>query len=287
MTFAAVANASWTHLMAEVFGRRGGGDGVLHTYIRELSMMPLVDPRRFTPTQADDLAGLFETMARRPVGQVNEELQQPDRQALDAWIMRYLFADDADDAARAVERALRDLVAERAGRAASGRDQVTRAVRRTTFNPAPIAARVLIECGRPPSLLQATESLEAGALDTVSLNVPDHARGRAEVGATLLDTGDVLIDGRHLMTAPSDAHSDAIVAVLTADPDFVGTVVLPARESETSALERDWRNAWTAWKREVQEKIRAAVPRAQHGQRRTEVATEVINQAGLMTGALE
>jgi hypothetical protein len=47
-SFAASANLSWTHLMTEVYGRRGGGDGVLHTYIRELSMLPIVDPRSFS-----------------------------------------------------------------------------------------------------------------------------------------------------------------------------------------------------------------------------------------------
>lgn len=287
MAFAAVANASWAHLMAEVYGRRGGGDGVLHTYIRELTMMPLVDPRRLTPSQSDDLVALFEDVARRPACSIAEELQQPDRQALDMWVMRYLFGSDADDAARAVERAIRDLAAERHNRAASGRDQETRAVRRTTFNPTPVAARVLLECGLPPSLLHTVEPPREGGLATVTLEIPQHAPGRAEVGATLLDTGAVLVDGRHLMTAPSDAHSDAVVAILTSDPGFVGVVVLPADEQEMTALEREWRSRWSAWTQKIVEGVRAAVPRVQHGQRRGDVVTEVVKQAGLAFGLIQ
>lgn len=286
MSFAAIANTSWAHLMAEVYGRRGGGDGVLHTYIRELSMLPLVDPRRFTPTQSDDLVALFQQLARRPAVAISEELQQTDRQALDNWVMTYLFGEQADDAGRAVERALRDLVAERGNRAASGREQETRAVRRTTFNPAPVAARVLLECGLPPSLLHDIEPLSAGELTTVTVDIPPHAAGKAEVGATLLDTGDVLVDGRHLLTAPSDAHSDAVVAILTADPTFVGAVTMPADEAKMAELERNWRTGWAEWTRAVDERIRAALPRAQHSQRRSDVANEVVTQAGLVPGTL-
>lgn len=95
--------------MMETNGRRGGGDGVLHAYIRELHKAPMINPLLLTDSKADDLVALVGDVAPRPVLTISEELTHPDRQALDRWAMRYLFGDDADDALRAVEMDLRDL----------------------------------------------------------------------------------------------------------------------------------------------------------------------------------
>jgi hypothetical protein len=249
-------------------------------------MMPVVDPRRFTPTQADDLVGLFEVLARRPALPIGEEMRQTDRQALDLWLMRYLFGEDADQAARAVERALRDLVGERISRAASGREQEGKATRRTTFNPTPVAARVLLESGMPPALDEWLADLRGGELATVTIEIPPHSAGRPAVGSTLLDQGDVLIDGKHLLTAPSDSHSDAIVAILTVKPEFAGTLVMPADEGKVAELERKWRLAWDDWRKKVLDGVKAAVPRAQHEQRRKDVVKEILKQAKLLSDTL-
>lgn len=280
-SFAAVANLSWTHLMAETYGRRGGGDGVLHTYIRELSMMPVIDPRKFTASQADDLCGLFHAIAGRQVLPLAEEMRQPDRQAFDEWAMRYLFGDDADDAAQAVERALRDLVAERRQRTASGREQQRRAIRRTTFDPAPIAARVLIDQGQPPSITQMVEELGEGPLSLETVEIPPHEPGRAEVGSTLMDLGDVLVSGQKLLTASSDAHSLAIVAVLTTNAGYSGSLQLPADPGRLESLHTHWEKEWNKWRTSVEEAIRSIFPKPQHAQRRVLIARELEKRIGL------
>ena len=273
--FPAVANLSWTHLMAELYGRRGGGDGVLHTYIRELFMMPLIDPRKFSATEAEDLIALFNEVAARPVLPIGEELQRPDRQAFDAWAMQYLFGDEAEAAARAVERAIRDLVTERLQRAASGREQERRAVRRTVFDPAPIAARVLMDHGRPPSILEMIGAVDADALGSVTLDIPPHELGRAEVGSTLLDMGDVVIGRNRLMSTPSETYSEVIVAVLTTNADYSGSVVLPDDEAALGRVYGIWVGAWVKWRETVEEAIRTVLPRAQQAGRRVQVAREL------------
>jgi len=53
-------------------------------------MLPMLDPRLLTQDQADELAGLFETVAARPMSSVEEDLRDPDRQAFDLWAMRHL-----------------------------------------------------------------------------------------------------------------------------------------------------------------------------------------------------
>lgn len=279
--FAAVANLSWTHLMAEVYGRRGGGDGVLHTYIRELSMLPIIDPRKLTSAQADDLVALFDAVATRPVLPLPEEMRQTDRQAFDGWAMEYLFGENADDASRAVERALRDLVAERIQRSISGRQQEQRAIRRTVFDPAPIASRVLLDHGRAPTIFDVMGPTEAATLPTLTLEIPPHAPERAELGATLMDAGDVLISGRKLMDTPSDVHSDAIVAILTSDVTYSGTVTLPADSKKMERICREWRGSWDLWRRTVEDAIRSILPKPQQAQRRVQVARELEARANV------
>lgn len=279
--FAAIANLSWTHLMAEVYGRRGGGDGVLHTYIRDLAMLPLIDPKKLTVSQAEDLISLFDDVARRPVLPVTEELQQADRQAFDGWAMSYLFGQDADTAGRSVERALRDLVMERMQRSVSGREERRKAVRRTAFDPAPIAARVLIDCGRPPTILGFLPDMDSTEMETLTLVIPRHALGRPEVGETLFDQGEVLISGTPLISTPTDSHSLAIVALLTTNNDYAGEVLLPARHSAMEQSYRQWEGAWGEWRDSVERNIVSIFPKAQQVERRVLVARELESRTSL------
>jgi plasmid stabilization system protein ParE len=189
--------------------------------------------------------------------------------------MQYLFGDEAEAAARAVERAIRDLVTERLQRAASGREQERRAVRRTVFDPAPIAARVLMDHGRPPSILEMIGAVDADALGSVTLDIPPHELGRAEVGSTLLDMGDVVIGRNRLMSTPSETYSEVIVAVLTTNADYSGSVVLPDDEAALGRVYEIWVGAWVKWRETVEEAIRTVLPRAQQAPRRVQVAREL------------
>ncbi|MFD8152151.1 hypothetical protein ACFV28_15545 [Streptomyces sp. NPDC059720] len=269
--------------MAEVYGRRGGGDGVLHTYIRELSQMPLLDPTLLTRTQAEDLVALFSEVASRPALSTDEELRRPDRQALDAWAMRYLFGEDADAAGRAVERALRDLVIERTQRTVSGREQQQKAVRRTVFDPAPLASRVLMDCGVQPKFI---EFLPEDFGPSVEVDVPAHEDLPARLGDSLMDQGDVLVGDRALITGLDDGHAAAVVALLTAEPRFSGSVQLPLAEDIAQAAVDKWSRRWSEWKAGVEKAIREVLPKAAQAQRRSLVARELEERAGLLPRTL-
>ncbi|MBP8536394.1 hypothetical protein [Streptomyces sp. MK37H] len=265
--------------MAEVYGRRGGGDGVLQTYIRELSQMPILDPTLFTRTQAEDLAELFSSVASRPTLSTDEELRQPDRQALDGWAMKYMFGDEADIAGRAVERALRDLVMERTQRTVSGREQQQKAVRRTVFDPAPLAARVLMDCGVQPRLGDFLQEILGPALE---VHVPAHEDLPARLGDSLIDQGHVLVGDRPLITGLDDAHAAAIVALLTSEPRFSGTVELPLDQDAMQAAVKQWGKRWREWKRDIEKSIKEVLPKASQVQRRVLVARELEERAGLL-----
>jgi hypothetical protein len=278
--FSAVCNLSWTHLMAEIFGRRGGGDGVLHTYIRELSMLPIIDPRKFGQGEAEDFVELFDVVAARPALPINEEMQQPDRQKFDRWAMRYLFENEAEGAASAVERALRGLVEERFQRAASGREQEQRATRRSVFDPAPIAARVLMDCGMPTNIATMVGELDS-TLDSLALEIPAHSGGMVEVGSTLLDAGDVVVGGHVLLSTPSDSHSLAVVALLTTNNDYSGIFTVPLDSAATAEIYRSWHSAWSEWKESAERAVRVILPRPQQAERRRQVTRELEERTGL------
>ncbi|MGI5480644.1 hypothetical protein [Streptomyces lavendofoliae] len=278
-----MANLTWTNLMAEVYGRRGGGDGVLHTYVRELSQIPILDPSVLTRSQAEDLVALFSPVAARPALSADEELRQPDRQALDSWAMKYMFGDRGDVAGRAVERALRDLVMERTQRTVSGREQQQKAVRRTVFDPAPLASRVLMDCGVQPKILDFIDTASGPVLD---IHVPMHAELPVRLGDSLMDQSHVLLGGDPFITDLDEGHAAAVVALLTAQPKFSGALQLPLDESETQRAVSDWKRRWLNWKSEVEAAIREVLPKATQAQRRVMVARELEERAGLLPRTL-
>ena len=74
----ALLNTSWMALAAEVLGRVNLGEGLLTLYGPELADLPLLDPR--PPL---DIAGPWARMRGRTVLPFLDEVDQPDRQALD------------------------------------------------------------------------------------------------------------------------------------------------------------------------------------------------------------
>jgi hypothetical protein len=273
---AAAANLSFTHVMAEVFGRRAAGDGVLHTYIRELSRLPILDPMTLTGDQADHLVGLFEPLADRPQLPISEELQQADRQKLDLFGMRLLVGDEAAEAAREeIDTALRALALERATKAASGRVAQERARRRLRFDPAPVAARVLEDVGPPPTITEEIESYGDG-LGTISVDIPEHDRATSVgVGSTLLDEGMVLVNDQSLIAAPSPEHAEAIVGAIRVDPELAGPLVLPERPTDADKARRSWEAKWNEWLADVGARIEQVLPGSRRATRRAAVLTEV------------
>ena len=272
--------------MTEVYGRRGGGDGVLHTYIRELSMLPIVDPRSFSQTEAEDFIALFEEVASRPALPIAEELRQADRQAFDAWAMQRIFGDDAADASQAIASSLIALSEERFQRAQSGREQERKAVKRSTFDPAPVAARIIMDIGVPPEILHLFGKVDPKALTTTTIQVPAHQPGKPEAGSTLLDQDQVLIDGEPLMATPSDAHALVMMAALTTNRDLVGDVALPDEVKLVEEKYRKWVEQWKNWRGAIFEALASAFPRPQQAQRKEQVRREVESQLKLSPGVL-
>lgn len=85
---AAVMNSSLTALSSELVGRLTMGDGVLELTVEEANDYLLIpDLRKASAAQKKTITAAFETLCKREIGSVFDEVKQKDRQALDAAIL--------------------------------------------------------------------------------------------------------------------------------------------------------------------------------------------------------
>ena len=82
----AAANSTFAVLVSEIFGRANLGDGLLTTYGPEILRFHLISPDWIDAHIGDDLSQALEPMKQRDVLPIFDEIQQPDRRALDAII---------------------------------------------------------------------------------------------------------------------------------------------------------------------------------------------------------
>ncbi|MEZ4643185.1 MAG: N-6 DNA methylase [Chloroflexota bacterium] len=116
---AALLNCTWFMLQCELNGRTNFGAGVLWLAAYELAALRLPDPRSFSPAQTEELAHLFTQLAQRPCLDIEEELNQADRLALDTAVFRLMhFSPDEETAVR---DGLRERVQTRRRRAAKSK----------------------------------------------------------------------------------------------------------------------------------------------------------------------
>ncbi|MFP4439478.1 MAG: Eco57I restriction-modification methylase domain-containing protein [Chloroflexaceae bacterium] len=103
----ALLNSTLFVLMSEVYGRANLGDGLLTTYGPEILKLPLVDPM-LALDRAAELTAALQQLAARKTRPILEEIQQPDRHALDAIVCALLGLTSGEQ--EAVYAAVQDLV---------------------------------------------------------------------------------------------------------------------------------------------------------------------------------
>jgi len=114
---AALLNSTWTALCAELGGRINFGEGILWIAAYEAGQLPLPDPARIADAQASLLESAFDALAARPILPIAEEVNRPDRHALDEMVFDLLELDVA--ARRAIRAAVVELAQARLTRAKS------------------------------------------------------------------------------------------------------------------------------------------------------------------------
>ncbi|WP_285244220.1 hypothetical protein [Pseudarthrobacter sp. fls2-241-R2A-127] len=283
---AAIANLSWTHLMVEQFGRRAGGDGVLQTYIRELMMLPILNPLVLSGDETKDLVAAFDEISGRPAMSVTQELQEVNRQNFDRLGLQLMLRrDDVTEVLQDVHQALIALAEERIVKASEGRKVQEASRARQAFDAAPVAESVLRFCSRPPSLIDAGLDIPEGTLDSTIVTVPEH--GPVKELATpydLLDDSSVLINKRIRVETPSHIHATLVRAHLAVSPDFAGTLILPASEEDALELFNTWDGKFKTWQAGVKKRVGDLVGLSKRMTRTPVVANSFDTVAGLAPG---
>ncbi len=135
---AALLNSAWFALQCELRGRVNLGEGVLWLATYELAALPLPDPRALDAERARALADAFDRLAARPVVATADDLDHPDRRALDELVFDLVGLSLAErDATRA---ALREALAVRRLRARQVTHEETTDDRSPTAKRQPLTA---------------------------------------------------------------------------------------------------------------------------------------------------
>jgi hypothetical protein len=91
---AAVVNSSVTALLTELAGRTTLGDGALELKVQDArDYLRVPDVRQFDEAARQTIVTAFQPLLARPIGSVFDEVQQPDRQTLDAAVLQAMGLD--------------------------------------------------------------------------------------------------------------------------------------------------------------------------------------------------
>lgn len=287
---AAIANLSWTHLMTEQFGRRAGGDGILQTYIRELNMLPVLNPLRLSAADTDRLVTAFEQVASRRVLPVTQELQELDRQNLDRLGLQLMLTkEDVATELQDVQQALIALSEERTAKASDGKKVQKASKARKNFDPGPIALSVL-GLHQPPRGLAAAVALNppAGSLESIGISIPDHPPIQdIYTPYDLLDDSSVVLNGKTRIETPSHVHAKLVRAHLSLLPNFSGELSLPLTEDDALLMYEAWAKNFVEWQTAVRKRVSDMVGNHKRVARIPEVIKHIDEQGGLVSGTTE
>lgn len=117
LLLAALLNSTLSYALVEFNGRSSLGDGVLQYGLGDMAALPILRPQLFSGPEREELKQAFDTLSRRALLPIDDELVRPDRRALDALIMSKLqttgMVDDPDAFYETLTHALSRRVGER------------------------------------------------------------------------------------------------------------------------------------------------------------------------------
>lgn len=114
---AALLNCSLSYLWVESHGRTGLGGGVRQYALCDMASLPILDPRTVAPPDAARIVAAFVPLGARAILPVEDEMQQPDREVLDATVAAAMSIGVTE--MQSVRQHLVELVAQRRLRARS------------------------------------------------------------------------------------------------------------------------------------------------------------------------
>jgi hypothetical protein len=107
-------NSMFTFLCAEIWGRQFAGRGIdsIDIKVYEVAQLPLLDPEAVTEDAATKIVKAIRSIADRPILPVLEEVNQPDRRALDDAVLEAIGFEDPEERGKVLSE-LYDAVCKR------------------------------------------------------------------------------------------------------------------------------------------------------------------------------
>jgi hypothetical protein len=230
-------NSTFTFLCAELWGRQFAGRGMdsIDIKVYEVKALPAVNINTIPPRVARRIEEAVETLTRRTILTMPEELARPDRQALDDAVLEAMGFADEDERRRvreALYAAVSERIAMRRARALSTREHGTFGNRRQ-ISPAALAAELVGQID-PARLRRFPDDFIPRGARTRTLALPG---GVGEVTRQTVDQ--VRIGGRTIRLDSPEAAEFVECAVLAgargeiqvpSDPDVLRKVLAEYRQ---------------------------------------------------------
>ena len=193
----AVLNSTVTVLAKHQFGRAAGVEGNLKTEVVDVNMMLVPDVRNASPEASARAVAACERMSSRNARQyLYEEFTLDDRRELDDATLEILGIEEAGERAALRERLYSDVTslqkAIREREIIAQRDRA-RSSQRASANPRYVADELWSEHESSLNLLQFPEDFVTRPNEGEVFDLPS---GDVEVGAALMDIGDMLKVGK-------------------------------------------------------------------------------------------
>ena len=188
-------NSTFTFLCAEIWGRQFAGRGIdsIDIKVYEVAQPPFLNPEAVPEEVATKIASAVSKIAERPILPVLEEVNQPDRQALDDAVLEAIGFDDPEERGKVLAE-LYDAVCQRVeSRFERARSTQHPGEKRPRPNPEAIAEELYKELS-PKSFREFPDDFVASGTKTKSAPLPEGIEdfervtfNRLRIGGNMLD----------------------------------------------------------------------------------------------------
>lgn len=188
-------NSTLTFLCAEIWGRQFAGKGIdsIDIKVYEVAQLPFLKPRAIKKEVASRIIGAIRQIAQRPILPVLEEIDQPDRKALDDAVLEAIGFNDEKER-KEVLQALYDAVCQRV-QSRFERARSTHHPGEKTQRPSPEAiAEELYKELSPDLIGKFPDDFVPSRVETKELLLPEGATDFERLTFNRLRIGDKVID---------------------------------------------------------------------------------------------
>ncbi|WP_324664234.1 N-6 DNA methylase [Dehalococcoides mccartyi] len=239
-------NSTFTFLCAEFWGRQFAGRGIdsIDITVYEVAQLPFLDPKAIPQERATRIINAVRKIADRAILPVLEEVNLPDRRALDDAVLEAIGFEDPEERANV----LSDLYAAVCQRVESRFERARSTQHPGEKRPRPNAEAIAEELFKelsPELAKKFPDGFVPAGTKTRSLDLPEGIEDFERVTFNRLRIGGKLLD--------FDNPDEAEFIQFAVQSGAVGPIAIPAESGITHAAVTDYRNHLTELAKQVEE----------------------------------